>query len=184
MEAISFREANPEDASAIGAMHVESWRETYPGILPDRLLNSLSAESRSSMWAEVLSDPAAFDLTAVFIAEDAGRVVGFGACCEQRHPALKEQGFDGEVGSVYVLRSYQRAGIGKALMALMARNLVSRGRRGASLWVLRENFPARDFYERLGARMLGERAEGVRGTTRIEVAYGWSELSSLESPQT
>ena len=129
---------------------------------------------------EDTDDPVTFDGTSVFVAEKQTAIVGFGACCEQRDPALRAQGFDGEVNAVYVLRSHQSVGVGKALIALMADDLVSRGRQAASLWVLRENNPARTFYERLGGTLVGERTEIVRGTHRSEVAYGWSDLASLQ----
>jgi ribosomal protein S18 acetylase RimI-like enzyme len=176
---ISFREANPRDAAAIAAVHVASWRETYAGILPDELLNGLSAEERSAMWSEVLTGPATWNGPAVFVAESAGEVVGFGACGDQRDEALRNRGYDGEIGAIYVLRSYQGSGGGKALMRLMAHRLLDQGRTAAALWVLRDNVPARTFYERLGGLEVGQREEEQAGIRMIEVAYGWSDLSSL-----
>jgi ribosomal protein S18 acetylase RimI-like enzyme len=177
--AISFREARSSDAAALGALHVASWRETYAGILPDELLAGLSAEARSGMWSAALNDSAGWDGTAIFVAEQEGRMVGFGACGGQRDEALKAQGFAGEIGAIYVLRIHQRAGLGKSLMSLMARKLLDRGLSAATLWVLRENVPARAFYERLGGVLVGQKDDEQSGTTLTEVAYGWRDLSSL-----
>lgn len=179
MDAISFREADASDAGAIGLLHVTSWRETYNGLLPGQILDELSAEARSAMWSTVLNGPAKAGETAVFVAENGSGIVGFGACGGQRDRKLKEEGFDGEIGAIYVLRAYQRAGIGNALMRLMARSLLARGRRAASLWVLRDNVRAQLFYERLGGAPIGEREEDLSGATLVEVAYGWSELMTL-----
>lgn len=179
MGAISFREAKPSDAAVLGALHVASWRETYAGLLPDPLLDGLSAEARSAMWGGILNDPAAVGGTAIFVAESEGEIVGFGACGRQRDEALKGQGFDGEVGAIYVRRSHQRAGVGQSLMSLMSRRLLDQGRRGAALWVLRENVSARTFYERLGGAVIGERSDEHAGAVLAEVAYGWSDLSPL-----
>ena len=177
MDAISYRQADADDAPAIGAMHVASWRETYARLLPDELLNGLSTEARSAMWSATLSDPNSG--TAVFLAESGGAIVGFGACGGQRDEALRDQGFDGEIGAVYVLKSHQRAGLGRALMSLIARKLLDQGRSAACLWVLRENTSARRFYERLGGTVLGERVDEQSGIALREVAYGWSDLTSL-----
>jgi ribosomal protein S18 acetylase RimI-like enzyme len=179
MDAIRFREATPGDAAAIGVLHVASWRETYAKLLPGQLLDGLSAEARSAMWRAVLDDPAAFGGTAIFVAESEDGIVGFGTCGDQRHEALRERGFDGEIGAIYFLQSHQRGGLGSALMRLLAQRLLDRGRRTASLWVLRENAPARSFYERLGAVLAGEKAEEESGVLVTEVAYGWSDLSAL-----
>ena len=179
MHAISFRQAASSDADAIGVLHVTSWRETYGGILPDNALDELSAEARSAMWSTVLNAPATRDRTAVFVAENGREIIGFGACGGQRDRKLKDQGFGAEIGAIYVLEAYQRAGVGNALMRLMARTLLARSRRAASLWVLRENVRARGFYERLGGARIGERVERLSGVTLVEVAYGWRDLRSI-----
>lgn len=179
MDAISFREAKSGDAVALGLLHVASWRETYAGLLPGQLLDGLSAEARSAMWRAILDDPAAHGGAAAFVAEGEGGIVGFGACGDQRDEALRERGFDGEIGAIYVLQSHQRAGVGGALMRLMAQNLLDRGRTAATLWVLRENASARLFYERLGGAPAGERADGQSGAMVTEMAYCWSDLSRL-----
>ena len=179
MDAIRFREAKPGDAAALGLLHVASWRETYAGLLPGELLDGLSAEARSAMWSAILDDPAKYGGAAVFVAESEGAILGFGACGDQRDEALRERGFDGEIGAIYVLRSHQRSGVGSALMRLMAQNLVVRGRTAAILWVLRENVSARAFYERLGGAPAGERADEQWGARVTETAYAWSDLSRL-----
>lgn len=179
MDAISFREAKSSDAAALGKLHVASWRESYAEILPAHLLDGLSTDARSAMWSAILSDPATFGGMAIFVAESEGEIVGFGACGCQRDEALKKEGFDGEVGAIYVLRSHQRASVGSSLMRLMTRKLLDEGRRAAALWVLRENVAARTFYERLGGAVVGERIDEESGTMLVEVAYGWSDLSTL-----
>lgn len=179
MDAVSFREAAPNDAAALGVLHVASWRETYDGILPRKLLEELSSEARSAMWSMVLSDPVTYAGTTVFVAEGGGMIVGFGACGRQRDEGLKSRGYKSEVGALYVLRAHQHVGIGHALMRLMAQRLLDEGQKSGTLWVLRENAVARRFYERLGGAVVGEREEEQSGATLDEVAYGWKDLSLL-----
>lgn len=179
MSAIDYREASLSDASAIGRLHVDSWRETYAGILPDQLLDGLSAEARSAMWSSVLEEPAGSRQTAVFVAETRGEIVGFGACGGQRDETLRDRGFAAEIGAVYVRKSHQGAGIGRCLMGRMAGKLLEQGRRTASLWVLQDNVSARNFYETMGGSVVGERVGAQAGATLREVAYGWSDLAAL-----
>jgi GNAT superfamily N-acetyltransferase len=179
VDTLIFREAAPGDAGRLGEVHVASWRETYSGLVPDALIESLSAEARAAMWRSVLGDPAAFGGTAVFVAERERAIIGFAACGSQRDEALAQSGFDGEFGAIYVLKSQQRAGIGKVLMRLMARRLLDAGRQGAALWVLRENVRARTFYDHLGGAVVGERVDGEAGAALNEVAYGWRDLAAL-----
>ena len=174
-----FRQADVADADMIGALHVASWRETYRGILPDELLGRLSVEARSAMWRSVLSGSVNWGGTDVLVAENGGGIVGFGACGAQRDEILGGQGFDAEIGAIYVLQTEQRAGIGTSLMHLMARSLLGSGRKAASLWVIRENVHARAFYDELGGALLGEKIEELSGAILTEVAYGWSDLAYL-----
>jgi ribosomal protein S18 acetylase RimI-like enzyme len=179
VDAVGFREATAEDAAALGRLHVASWRESYAGLLPGDLLAGLSAEARAAMWSAVLGDPAAFNETAVFVAERGDEMVGFAACGGQRDEGLQADGFTGEFGAIYVLGSHQRHGVGGSLMRLMSRRLLDHGRTAAALWVLRENVPARAFYERIGGALVGERRLDEYGTPLTEVAYGWRDLAAL-----
>ena len=48
------RRANAGDVQAIGRVHVETWRSTYAGLLPDDLLVGMSLEKQSQMWQRML----------------------------------------------------------------------------------------------------------------------------------
>jgi ribosomal protein S18 acetylase RimI-like enzyme len=191
MEEIAIRRAQAGDAAAIAVVHVAAWRETYAGLVPERMLSSLSVEERTRRWHRILTMPDPAMASAVFVAVGAARsVVGFGSCGRQRLADLVAAGFAGEFSALYVLAAHQRRGLGRRLMALMAEDLMAREVRGAALWVLRDNQPARRFYEALGAKVVGRRietvGEHVRGERRAqgddelhEVAYGWPDLAVL-----
>lgn len=174
-----LRRATIDDAGKLGTVHVASWRESYAGILPDHMLAGLSIEGRSAMWAKILGDASAFAETAVHVAEDGTSIIGFGAWGHQRDPRLKELSFDAEISAIYVLRSHQRRGIGRALMRAMAMDAQTRGHAAAALWVLRENAAAREFYRLLGGKVVGEKEDRREKVNLVEVAYGWRELSPL-----
>jgi hypothetical protein len=72
-----IREATMADVAAIARVHVESWRATYKGILPDDYLANLTYEQREPLWREILSKPVGHSL--VYMAEDnAGMDVAYG----------------------------------------------------------------------------------------------------------
>ncbi|SEN76529.1 Ribosomal protein S18 acetylase RimI [Sphingomonas gellani] len=179
MSTVNYRPATARDASLLGALHVTSWHETYSGLLPQDMLDGLSAESRTAMWATVLDAPTNSNGTRVYVAEGAAGIVGFGACGGQRDDVMRESGFTGEIGAIYILRSQQGAGVGRALMSLIARDLVERPIPSASLWVLRENVRARGFYDGLGGAIITEKEVAEGDTTLHEVAYGWPDLAHL-----
>jgi len=179
MEDGSIRIAKAADAAAIAIIHVESWRETYTGIVPDHVLAGLSEDQRTVRWHRILCDPTTFYSSVVLVAERKGAIFGFSCCGMQRTETLRAQGYDGEVSSIYILRSSQRQGFGSALMGAMARELRRRQLHAASLWVLRENASARGFYERIGGEIVGEKEDIGRRGVFIEVAYEWRNLAEL-----
>ena len=174
-----LRPAVPGDAGPLGILHVAAWRETYAGLLPDTLLAGLSAERRGAAWADMLGNPAGHNMIEAWVAEDDGRLVGFGSWCRQRDPGLLSLGFAGEIGALYLLRSHQGRGLGRGLMAEMARAMLERAIPAAALWVLRENLPARRFYEHLGGEPAGEKEERRPDAVLTELAYGWRDLGAL-----
>ena len=171
---ITIRAATPADAPAIGRIHVESWRETYCGLLSANLLDSVSAVVRAAMWRGSLEHERPISL---FVGQaPSGELVGFAGGGSSRATSLSH---DAEVYAIYVLRSVQRRGCGRRLMAALAAALHARGFKSLCLWVLEENANARRFYERLGGVLVGEKIEVDGGYEFKEIAYGWTDLSTL-----
>lgn len=155
-------------------VHIASWRETYPGMLPEPMLARMSIAEEAIRWQRMLDRPRAWGGAISFVADQLGSVVGYGSCSDQRSRVLQERGFTGEISELYVLRIAQRQGVGSSLMRAMAEALLERGRQGMSLWVLEQNKAARQFYECLGGTAIAEKRAGL-----MEVAYGWADLRQL-----
>jgi GNAT superfamily N-acetyltransferase len=169
---MQIRAAVPADAAAIAAIHVQSWRETYTGIMPEDVIIRHSVESRLPMWQHILAHESAF----VFVAEDeSGAVVGFVSGGAARE--LTDQ-FEGEIYALYLLRSHQGRGIGRALMQAVAARLHEAGYRSMMLWVLASN-ETRRFYAHMGGVLIGEKHEAVGESTLHEVAFGWSDITNV-----
>lgn len=172
-----IRAATDADVLQMARVHITSWRETYPGLLPDSMLARLSIAEEAIRWQRMLDRPGGRS-AAAFVGELDGLVVGYGSCGAQRTPLLHERGFTGEIGELYVLGSAHRHGVGSGLMKAMAGMLMERGHRAISLWVLEENGRARRFYEGLGGTAIANKRARL-----AEVAYGWTDLQLLQSPR-
>ena len=169
-----IRPAATADCRAIAEVHVASWQETYGGLLPEAVIARQGVDDRETQWRRTLErDPRLSD---VFVADHDGAVVGFVASGPCRTDALER---DGEIYAVYLLRAHQRRGTGRALCRAAALRLRERGMASVAVWVLRENAPARRFYERAGGKILSERTMTETGATIVEVAYGWDDLTAL-----
>jgi GNAT superfamily N-acetyltransferase len=170
-----IREARLEDAAAIARVHVDSWRSTYKGIVPDAHLAALSYERREQVWRDLLSNSnrASF----VYVAEDeAGNVVGF-ACGGPEREGNPD--YKGELYAIYLFARSQRRGLGRQLTQAVARRLLKAGISSMLVWVLADN-PGRAFYEALGGQYLFEKKITIGEKELVEVAYGWRDIGALE----
>ena len=64
-------------------------------------------------------------------------------------------------------------------MAGIFGHLADQGFRSVGLWVLRDNLPARRFYEALGGRAGPEQSLDLRGQTVAETAYRFEPIPRL-----
>lgn len=173
-----LRPAVPDDSEAIAALHVACWAETYRGLLPEAMIESMKLHERIIQWQRALERRADVQ---VIVAEAAdGGLLGFASGGPARGADLHAAQ---EVYAIYLLRQAQRQGFGRALLRSVAANLALKAIPPRDfhlgLWVLRDNAPARAFYERLGGEPAGERIERREGHDLAEVAYRWSDLTAL-----
>ncbi len=142
------------DARELAGMHIQAWLECYRGIMPDTMLDNLDIESRARMWRRLLADAQ----SDVLLLRDRGKLVGFvdfGPCRD----VDRIDGDTGELRAIYVLKDWQGQGHGGRMIRECHRELARRGYNRSSLWVLRDNKPAVDFYQRYGYRHDGASKE-------------------------
>lgn len=168
-----IRPARIEDLPAMARVHVDTWRTSYVGIVPDEHLANLSYERCEARWNEHLGDPRG---VCVFVAQAAsGQIVGLASGGPPHEPLA---GYDAQLYVLYVFQAFQGQGYGKRLVAAVARGLMNSGYRSLVIWVLKEN-PARHFYERLGGQVIAEKVVEIGGKALLDVAYGWPDLAQI-----
>lgn len=86
--------------------------------------------------------------------------------------------FESELYTIYLLESHQHMGLGRLLTSKIPQRLLEEGIHSMLVWVLAAN-PSRLFYEALGATQVSERDITIGNASLPEVAYGWTNLSSL-----
>ena len=158
-----------EDAPAIAALHAESWRTAYRGMVPDDFLDGPINEERLQFWTRrmVALDPVH---SSVVKAVSESHLAGFaciildvdpiwGALLDNLHvrPDLKGRGIGGRLFD-HVLEWARAVRPGRPL----------------HLWVLDKNAPARRFYERRGGRIADSKTlDVVPGVPVVDVRYVW-----------
>lgn len=173
---IVVRGARPADARGIAQVHAATWKDRYQGMLDPAYLGRLSEARLLPKWRAAIEDLARERDEAIYVATVRDRVIGFvstGASRDAYSP------WDAEVSMIYILREYCGGGLGRALMKAAADHSIRRGLFSAGLWVLRDNAPARGFYEALGGELSGRKTDTVGGTAAPLVCYGWREITVL-----
>ena len=69
ISSIVIRPARAGDAEAIARVRVDSWRETYRGMIPDTYLDGMKLEDSTAIWTRILG--ADSNAICVFVAHEA-----------------------------------------------------------------------------------------------------------------
>jgi len=142
---VSVRAAQESDAAGIARVHVDSWRETYAGVLDDRFFSEDAYARRLEFWTRYLSMDPRPGRMAVALRD--GSIIGFANAGNAAGPDA-EHGFSPvrplHLFSIYLLNLAHGTGAGQALLDAVVSD------EPAQLWVLRGNSRAIAFYQRNG----------------------------------
>lgn len=166
----AIRDAVPGDAEGIARAHVESWRDSYRGILPPDVLDFIDVGQRADSRRRILTAPGGFHAVAYDVSHR--DIVGF---CDAG-PSRRAGPLRGEIYALYLVPYAKRYGLGSELVDRAARWFRGAGLPGMIIWVLETNHAARRFYEAMGGRA-GDRVRSrVGGFPVVEVAYVWDRI--------
>ncbi|MEQ1593576.1 MAG: GNAT family N-acetyltransferase [Casimicrobium sp.] len=170
---ILYRRATLEDASSVARVHCASWRSTYPGLIPDHVIDAWAdVERRTDGWRRIIAERP----ETLWLATRDGEVIGFADGGVAREP---NDGVAGQLFGIYLLASAQRNGVGRELVSHVFSDLHRWGFGSARVEVLKGNLPAIRFYEKLGARFVREAPFEMMGDAMFELVYVWDELPDL-----
>jgi GNAT superfamily N-acetyltransferase len=170
---VTLRHAHPGDAPDLARVYVQSWRETYPGLLPNTLLVNLSERRQAEAWRRQVMTVGRDHAVVVAEIKNYG-IVGLASLGPSRDRGIPYQG---EVYALYVDPNFVGQGIGRALLRGAFRVLFERGHRSAVIWALKGN-PARYFYESQGGHEVATRKGHMWGAEVTETGFGWENLEA------
>ena len=159
-ESVVSRDLKEADVPALARLHVRTFRETHGG--------GPSEATREEQWRGKLASGQL--LFCIVLETGAGELVGFASGELRDHHELAE--FRGELNKIYVLRAYERRGLGRRLLCLSAQRFLAAGV-GSMLLFGDARSPSNGFYEAMG----GERLYAASG--EFHGGYGWPDLSRL-----
>ena len=137
---INYRKTTIDDAYGVAYVSAHSWKETYTGFMPDDYLNNRIAniENKLETTKKFLQDKDTY-----YVATVDDRVVGI--CYYNKSENEKYHDY-GLLGAIYVLKDYQKLGIGKELFKIAIKGLIDMGYNKMYLECLKGN-PTINFYK-------------------------------------
>lgn len=154
--------ATLNDAESIVAVFLGCWRETYAGVLPDRLLDKMTDNHASALWTRVLGESAVGEvMVAKSVEVSVATILGVARIA-------MGTGGKGSVHSLYVSPQSQGEGVGARLLGAACDALAASGVRVARLWVFKDNAPSIAFYRH--NRWLPD------GHSRVQEEFGEPEI--------
>lgn len=132
----------PTDVPAMARVHVDTWKETYRGIMPDELLDAPDLiDRRHQMWTQILAEEAPQKFVTA-VAESDGEIVGIALSGPPEDDGSPE---DRHLFVLYTYRSMHGTGAGQGLL-----DAVIDPAETTALWVADPNPRAQAFYAKNG----------------------------------
>lgn len=145
---------SPQDRAGRAYVHYKAWHETYPGIMPEKILAAHTLER-----CQEIANKFRNDALVVLDRENNDRVVGF-ACYAHKAREFVSIPETAEITALYVLSEFQGLGLGRMLLESCLR-LIYRDK--VALFVLKGNERAVKFYEHMGFCLTGHEITDQRG---------------------
>lgn len=160
-----IRYANVDDAKTLGEIHSSSWKAAYKGIIPEKVLDNITAKKREKYFKKALSEALEEDAI-IFEGNKPAGFICIGKCRDKDKDV-----FYGEICGLYLLPNYWHKSLGSKLINWGLAELEKRNYTKDTLWVLEENLSAIRFYEKIGFKFDGTVNEIDIGKKLNEVRY-------------
>lgn len=152
-ESFTIRRAVPADAEVLAELGASTFVETFGHLYkPEDLRHFLDESHSPAAYAKTLANPD----YALWIAERDGEAIGYAQAGPCGLPHADVRPGDGELKRLYLRRSRQNGGTGRALMDAAMAWLERDGPRTLWISVWSENTGAQRFYARHGFSFAGE----------------------------
>lgn len=174
MNRVIIRNVELKDLRFVSEIAVRGWQTAYRGIIEDEFLDNLSIEEN---YLKRLKD---YKENGFIVAEQDGEVVGFCRYKMGKNYQVEYPDVDCELCALYVKTEEKRNGIGKALVNYAKNEFKKANLNKMIIWCLKENYPSRKFYEKIGGIYCGETTRIIGNKEYSEVGYVYDLESELE----
>lgn len=147
MSNIVYRKATTEDCYSIAELKGIVWNTTYKGIYSEEKLIGYDVKKNEQIMRNIINNSE----VEIYVATDDDRIVGFMTCGKPYKPFKH---YKREVGLLYILKEYQKQGIGKGFFEIARKQVKEAGYNEFVVAVNSQNVNAIQFYLAMGGAII------------------------------
>ena len=163
---IIIRNIKEDDLPDVIEIQINGWKNAYSGIIDDSFLNSMNKEKQLERRKQD------YQKGYFIVAVQNNQIVGFSRY-DDKIVSDDSEGYDSEIIALYVKPDIKGIGIGTKIINYIKNDLKQKGNKKMIIWCLKENFPSRKFYEKMGGTIVNEHYITFGEKKYPEVAFGF-----------
>lgn len=166
MESFVIKNATIDDIEEVAKLHINSWYETYRGIISQNYLDSM--KNNLSKRIERMKNE--FNLRTMIIGIINNEIIGFSEFVFSNEFS-KDLDIDCELCGLYIKNGYKNLGYGSKMFEYVINIFKEKNKRKMGLWCVKDNIPAISFYEKKGGILSTEKTFTIDNQEYNEVNY-------------
>ena len=163
---IIIRNATINDINEVAQLHVNSWHETYAGIISQNYLDNM----KNNLPRRIERMKNEFNLRTMIVAEIDNEIVGFSEFVFSNEFS-KDLDIDCELCGLYIKNGYKHLGLGSKMFEYVVNLFKAQEKKSMGIWCVKENEPAISFYKKKGGIVAKEKKFTIDNQEYSEVAF-------------
>lgn len=170
MDNLIIRNVKQEDIPSVVDINITGWQTAYQGIIDNQYLDNLDSE-REQRIVKMKNN---YMSGGFIVAELDNQVVGFCRYVDNNNFSPTIVDADCELTVIYVKPNLKGCGIGSKLFEYVLNEFSKLNKNLMVLWCFKDNEPTIKFYEKMGGRIIGEKAKEHGGKENTEVCFAYN----------
>ena len=165
MEDIIIRNIKKEDIPQVVDVLISAWQTAYKGIIDDEYIYSMSREE----FIERRNKD--YNQNGFIVVESNNEILAFARYVDNNSFSPEEFPIDCEITALYTKPDLKGKGLGTKMFNYILNEFKKLNKSKMIIWCLKENYPSRKFYEKMGGIIIGEKTINIRNKDYIEVGF-------------
>lgn len=142
-----IRKTTKNDVEELSRLKQIMWMQTYRGIYSDDVIDNFDYEKHKNKFLKLIDNP---DIN-FYVVESNNKLIGY---MTYGLPTRPFRDYEQEIGLLYLLKEYQRNGIGRELFNIAFNGIKEKGYKEFFISCNKYNVNAQEFYKKMGGEVI------------------------------